>query len=54
METAIVLLIVGAAVIYFLRNVVKTYKGEGGCNCGKTCESSGSNCSKFKEQDLIR
>ena len=53
METIIVILIVGAAVIYSIRNFVKKPKGtdscNGGCTCETTCESNGATCDALKK-----
>ena len=46
MDNIIVGLIVGAALIFSIRSLIKAYKGEGGCNCGSSCGNCGSesNC----------
>lgn len=33
MDTILVAIIVGAAVLFTLKNLVKTYRGEDGCSC---------------------
>ncbi|MFH2064304.1 MAG: FeoB-associated Cys-rich membrane protein [Pseudomonadota bacterium] len=44
MENLIVGFIVGAAVMIFVRNLVKEYKGESGCNCGGNCNAKKAEC----------
>ncbi|MCF8068584.1 MAG: FeoB-associated Cys-rich membrane protein [Desulfobacterales bacterium] len=44
METTIVILIVGAAVIYCGKNTIKKFKGKSACACEGTCCSGETNC----------
>lgn len=53
METIIVILIVGAAVLYCARHFRNKFKGQRNCNCENSCESGWLNCDKFKEQDIF-
>ena len=43
-QTIVVLGIVGVALVYVLRRVIKTTRGKGDCGCG-----SGKNCQHKKE-----
>ncbi|MBA3009659.1 MAG: FeoB-associated Cys-rich membrane protein [Proteobacteria bacterium] len=41
MDTILVGIIVAWALIFSIRSVIKTYKGQGGCNCSGGCTTKG-------------
>ena len=40
MDNILVGIIVAGALVFCIRSFIKTYKGEGGCNCSSGCGSS--------------
>ncbi len=55
METFIVILIVGVAAVYCIRNVIKRFKGESSCTGNCSCGSGKTNCeiSENNFQDFV-
>ena len=49
METTIVILIVGAAVVYCIQSVIKIYKGDKKCACGGNCSLKDTECNMMKD-----
>jgi len=49
MENLIVGFVVGAAVMIFVRNLVKEYKGESVCNCGGNCQAQKTECKMIQD-----
>ncbi|MBU0971415.1 MAG: FeoB-associated Cys-rich membrane protein [Proteobacteria bacterium] len=41
MDTILVGIIVAMALIFSIRSVIKTYRGQGGCNCSSGCATKG-------------
>ncbi len=54
METFIVILIVGAAVLLCIKNIFKKATSENGCGCNCSCSSGNSDCETSNNtQDII-
>ncbi|MCP4721527.1 MAG: FeoB-associated Cys-rich membrane protein [Desulfobacteraceae bacterium] len=55
MDNILVGIIVAAAVFFSIRSFVRTYKGEGGCNCSRSCSSGkkNGNCNQSQPFKII-
>lgn len=51
MQTIIVLLIVSVAAVFFIRNLIQTYKGQGCCTCGEGCCPEKTACGAIQIED---